>query len=161
MYPWEEPYSTAVLEADRSKLAKRIKAARSAISQRVQELNADHHGSPEERRAIDNALAALDLLSTEVSHALPKPTRMFTVGDRVAVIHSHRGKDKRRKVVRIDTVWTVTSKYIVTEHAQFHAETGFQVCSDPEYQITALAPEHETELERAAKRRTRSRSQKP
>jgi hypothetical protein len=36
---------------------------------------------------------------------------MFKVGDRVAVIHVHRvGKERRREVVRVDTVEKVTSK---------------------------------------------------
>ena len=83
---------------------------------------------------------------------------MFKVGDRVAVIHLHRvGKDRRREVVRIDTVEIITSKDVVTDHAQFNAETGFQVgCPDPEYQIATLAPEHEAELNRAAKGGRRS-----
>jgi hypothetical protein len=83
--------------------------------------------------------------------------KMFKVGDRVAVIHIKR----RREVVRIDTVEIVTPKDVVTDHAQFNAETGFQVgCSAPEFQIAPLTPEHEAELNRAAKNRTRSHSPK-
>jgi hypothetical protein len=73
---------------------------------------------------------------------------MFKVGDRVAVIHVHRvGKERRREVVRIDTVEKVTPKSIVTDHAKFNAETAFQIGrSAPEYQIAPLTPEHEVEL---------------
>jgi hypothetical protein len=82
-------------------------------------------------------------------------TNIFKVGDRVAVIHLHgQGKHRRREVVRIDTVEIVTSKDVVTDHAQFNAETGFQV-GGSEYQIVPVTPEHEAELKRAAKRGTR------
>jgi hypothetical protein len=81
-------------------------------------------------------------------------TNIFKVGDRVAVIHLHGlGKHRRREVVRIDTVEIVTSKDVVTDHAQFNAETGFQV-GGSEYQIVPVTPEHEAELKRAAKRGT-------
>jgi len=85
---------------------------------------------------------------------------MFKVGDRVAVIHFYRvGKGRRSEVARIDTVDVVTLTDIVTDHAQFNAETGFQVgCADPEYQIVPLTAKHEAELSRAAKRGTRRRS---
>jgi len=84
-------------------------------------------------------------------------TNNFKVGDRVAVVGEKNGK---REVERIDTVEIVTPKYIVTDHAQFSAETGSQMGSAPLYQIVPLAPEHEAELKRAARRRMRSDSQK-
>ncbi len=73
---------------------------------------------------------------------------MFKVGDRVAVIHLHRvGKDQRREAIRVDTVEKVTSKDVVTNHAKFNVETGFQVGrSAPEYQVVPLTPEHEQEI---------------
>jgi len=88
-------------------------------------------------------------------------TNIFKVGDRVAVIYLGVGeKNGKREVERIDTVEIVTPKYIVTDHAQFSAETGVQMGSAPLYQVVPLAPEHEAELKRAARRRMRSDSQK-
>jgi hypothetical protein len=88
-------------------------------------------------------------------------SNIFKIGDRVAVIHlEDGGKKHRREVERIDTVEMVTPKYIITDHAQFSAETGVQMGSAPLYQIVSLAPEHEVELKRAARRKMRSDSQK-
>jgi len=42
----------AVLEADRSRLAHRVEQANSAIKARINELEQDHMGTPEERMAI-------------------------------------------------------------------------------------------------------------
>jgi hypothetical protein len=62
-YEWQRTYHAAILETDRLKLPERIQAARKALDARIQELNADHHGSPEEQNAIRNALSALDILT--------------------------------------------------------------------------------------------------
>jgi hypothetical protein len=88
---------------------------------------------------------------TEIQPAVIKSATeatMFKLGDRVAIIHLHRvGKEKRREAIRIDTVEKVTPKQIVTNKAKFNAESGFQIGrSAPEYQITPLTPEHETEI---------------
>ena len=61
-YDWDEPYIDAILETDRSKLTVRIYAAQAAIDRRLQEMSADHHGTPEERVAIETAQAGLDVL---------------------------------------------------------------------------------------------------
>jgi len=66
-YEWQGTYAAAVLETDRSKLSQRIAEAHTAIGARVEELNQDHQGTPEERLAIDFALNALRLLSQEVA----------------------------------------------------------------------------------------------
>ena len=73
---------------------------------------------------------------------------MFKVGDKVAVIRVLRvGKEKRREVIRIDTVEKVTPKQIHTNKAKFSAESGFQIGRPArEYQIAPLTPEHEQEL---------------
>jgi len=65
-YQWEEHYEAAVLETDRSKLAARIKAAQMAIDARLEEIQKDHHGTPEEREAIASALSGLRILKEEV-----------------------------------------------------------------------------------------------
>jgi hypothetical protein len=61
-YDWERLYTTAILETDRSKLKAHIDAAQAAIDRRLQEMNADHGGSREERFAIGTTQAALDVL---------------------------------------------------------------------------------------------------
>jgi hypothetical protein len=61
-YDWEVAYVGALLEPDVSKLKARIDAAQSAIDRRLQEMNADHGGSPGERYAIETAQAALGVL---------------------------------------------------------------------------------------------------
>ena len=65
MYGWEESYKNAMLETDRSRLPKRIKAAQVAIDQRLQEINSGHD-SREERYAIRDAMAGLNVLRREV-----------------------------------------------------------------------------------------------
>ena len=49
---WQKVYLVAALETDWSKMEDRIRAAETAIEQRVQELNLDHGGTPEENLAI-------------------------------------------------------------------------------------------------------------
>jgi hypothetical protein len=65
MYGWEESYTNAMLETDRSKLPERIEAAQTSINHRLQEINAGHD-SVDERRAIRDALAGLNVLRREV-----------------------------------------------------------------------------------------------
>jgi hypothetical protein len=64
---WERLYSAAVLESDRSKLNSRIDAALAAIEHRLQEMDSDHGGWPAERREIETAHAALDVLRKRVA----------------------------------------------------------------------------------------------
>jgi len=66
-YEWQSPYAAAVLETDRSKLSQRIAEAHTAIHARVEELNRDPQGRPEEQMAIEFALSALKLLSQEIT----------------------------------------------------------------------------------------------
>ena len=61
-YVWEEPYKAAVLEANRGMLQERLLAAKAAIDARLHELQLDHGGTPEERRAISDALAILNVI---------------------------------------------------------------------------------------------------
>ena len=68
-YPWGRSYETAILETDRSKLAKHIQAAEQAIMTRMQELNSDHGGSEEERAAIRDALSGLRFLQKEITQS--------------------------------------------------------------------------------------------
>lgn len=63
---WERLYSAAVLESDRSKLNSRIDVATAAIDLRLQEMDSDHGGWPGERRGIETAQAALEVLRKRV-----------------------------------------------------------------------------------------------
>jgi hypothetical protein len=65
-YVWEESYKTAILETDDAKLTNRIRAAKGAIDERLQEMQMDHGGTPEERQAIIDALAGLKVLRREL-----------------------------------------------------------------------------------------------
>ena len=57
-YDWDESFEAALLGPDRWK----VNAAQAAIDRRLQEMNADHGGSPAERYAIQTAQAGLNVL---------------------------------------------------------------------------------------------------
>ena len=65
-YVWEEVYKAAVLELDREKLPERVHAAKAAIDVRLHELQLDHGGTPEERQALSDALATLNVIRREL-----------------------------------------------------------------------------------------------
>lgn len=64
-YFWEEPYNAAILETDNAKLRERIVAATTAIGARLEELRMDGQGTPEEQKAISDALIGLKTLERE------------------------------------------------------------------------------------------------
>jgi hypothetical protein len=66
-YVWHDLYKSAILETDRRRLQQRLHAAKAAIDDRLQELQTDHGGTPEERQAISDALAALNVIRRELS----------------------------------------------------------------------------------------------
>ena len=63
--PWQKLYTNAVLETDNSALPQRIATAENAIKARISELEQDHHGTPQERMEISEALKSLGLLREE------------------------------------------------------------------------------------------------
>ena len=65
-YVWEELYEAAVLETDDKKLPNRLHAAKAAIDTRLQQLQADHSGTPEERQAISKALTGFVVLRRDL-----------------------------------------------------------------------------------------------
>jgi hypothetical protein len=65
-YVWEDLYQAAVLETDDKKLPNRLHAAKAAIDTRLQQLQANHGGTPEERHTIVKALSALNVLRAEL-----------------------------------------------------------------------------------------------
>jgi hypothetical protein len=64
---WFKFYRSAVLETDWWKLPERIHVAESVLHQRQRVLSADHGGTPEERRAIADALSSLAVLRNEAT----------------------------------------------------------------------------------------------
>ena len=71
-YPWGRSYEAAILETDRSRLAKHIQLAEQAITVRIQELNCDHGGTDDERAAIRDALSGLRMLRNELLQGVPE-----------------------------------------------------------------------------------------
>ena len=65
--------SRPLLETESSKLPQRVEEARAAIQARIDELNQDHQGTPEERKAIQFALNCLKVLTTELGWSKPQP----------------------------------------------------------------------------------------
>ena len=69
-YVWDESYKAAVLETDDKKLRERIQVAKGAIDMRLQEMQMDHGGTPEERQAITDALGGLQVLRRELERRI-------------------------------------------------------------------------------------------
>ena len=65
-YVWQEFYEAAILETDDGKLVQRIRVAKAAIDSRLEVLQLDHGGTPEERQTIADALAGLNVLRSEL-----------------------------------------------------------------------------------------------
>jgi hypothetical protein len=65
-YVWDEAYRAALVETDDTKLGELIEAARSAIDDRLRELQMDHGGTPDERQAIIDAISGLRVLGREL-----------------------------------------------------------------------------------------------
>ena len=65
-YPWQEAYEAAILETDDAKLLKLLPVAKAAIDTRLHDLQIDHGGTPEERQAIGDALAGLNVLRRDL-----------------------------------------------------------------------------------------------
>ena len=67
VYVWKGPYEAAILETNNETLPKRIQAAKAALDNRLQELQLDHGGTPEERQAIEDAVHDLNALRKELA----------------------------------------------------------------------------------------------
>jgi phage FluMu protein gp41 len=65
-YAWQELYEAAILETNVEKMQPRVLEAKAAIDARLHELQLDHQGTPEERLALSDALAGLNLLRKEI-----------------------------------------------------------------------------------------------
>jgi hypothetical protein len=74
-YVWEELYKAALLETDNQKLPNRSQTAKAAIDARLHELQLDHGGTPEERQAISDALAGLNVIRRELERRSQKQVR--------------------------------------------------------------------------------------
>jgi hypothetical protein len=58
-HEWKDPYKTAVLGTDWSKMEERIRAPESPISARLREFSLNHGGTPEENQPIADAVNGL------------------------------------------------------------------------------------------------------
>ena len=66
-YQWHQFYNAAVLETDWSKMEERVRAAESALRERQAELSGDDASAVEERQAIEDVLARLDVLRQDAA----------------------------------------------------------------------------------------------
>jgi hypothetical protein len=66
LYGWQRFYEAAVVETNPLRLPVLIQSARAAIDARIQQLVQDHQGTADERQAISDAIAGLDLLRKEL-----------------------------------------------------------------------------------------------
>jgi hypothetical protein len=66
-YKWHEVYKAALLETDWTKMEERIQAAEAALHDRRREFALNHGGTPEENRAIEDALNGLSVLRNDVA----------------------------------------------------------------------------------------------
>jgi hypothetical protein len=66
-YKWHEVYRAALLETDWSKMEERIQRAEAGLHERKKEFALDHGGTPEEDRAIEDALRGLGILRRELA----------------------------------------------------------------------------------------------
>ena len=64
---WHDIYKAALLETDWSRMDERIQAAEAAIRDRKHEFDLNHGGTPEENRAITDAMHSLNVLRTELA----------------------------------------------------------------------------------------------
>ena len=94
---WFEFYRAALLETDWCKLPERIRVAESALHERQRVLSADHGGTPEERRAIADALTGLAVLRKEATEyqarqlpAQPALPELIWKDQKVSVTHVPR-----------------------------------------------------------------------
>jgi hypothetical protein len=69
-YVWEQVYKAAMLETDQGKLPSLVHAAKAAIDTRLHDLQTEHGGTAEERHAISDALAGLNILRRELEKKL-------------------------------------------------------------------------------------------
>ena len=65
-YPWQELYEAVILETDDEKLLMSLPEAKAVIDARLQELQSDHGGTPEELQAISDALVGLKVLRRDL-----------------------------------------------------------------------------------------------
>ena len=63
-YVWTGLYEAALFETDDKKLPSCLEEAKAAIDRRLTEIQLEHDSSPEELRAITNALGILHVLRT-------------------------------------------------------------------------------------------------
>ena len=66
-YSWQKLYETAVLETNWSNIEQKIQEADNGLRARLHEFSMNHGGTPEENRAIEDALNSLNVLRKDVA----------------------------------------------------------------------------------------------
>ncbi len=66
-YRWFNLYEAAILETDWSRIEEHIQVAENGIKARLHEFSMNHGGTPEENRAIADALNGIGTLRKEVA----------------------------------------------------------------------------------------------
>lgn len=69
VYTWQRYYEEAMVETDPRRLERLIKAAEIEIDARMEELRLKHDGTRDEKDAIAEALASLNILRKEIHAA--------------------------------------------------------------------------------------------
>jgi hypothetical protein len=64
-YVWDEPYKAAILETDDNKLPSLLRVAKAVIDKQLQDMQTDHGGTEDERQALIDALAGLNVIRRE------------------------------------------------------------------------------------------------
>jgi hypothetical protein len=67
-FVWQELYRAALIETDDKNLSSRLQASMAAIDARLQEMQQQHGGTPEERQAISDTLAGLNVMRRELAN---------------------------------------------------------------------------------------------
>jgi hypothetical protein len=66
-YGWFNLYKAAILETDWSKIEEHIQVAENGIKARLHKFSMNHGGTPEENKAMVNALTGLKVLRKDVA----------------------------------------------------------------------------------------------
>ena len=71
-YSWQQSYQAALLETDWTKMQERVQTAESEVHKRRLVLSQDYDGTPEERKALVNAMSGLRILQMDAASWLER-----------------------------------------------------------------------------------------
>jgi hypothetical protein len=67
LYGWQRFYQAAIMEDNPSRLPLLLQSAQAAIDARLQQIAQNHHDSADEKQALSDAVAGLNLLRNKLS----------------------------------------------------------------------------------------------